>query len=630
MTSRPKKRCKRSNNLIIAENSDDTDISITEPEPGCSNSNKKQRKSLKERRAERESRLILRNAGKSYVTKLGKMKPGRDLAPLTECRMKCRSRISEDIREFIFKEYWALGSYDERAKYTERFIKINNKKTHTIGSKLKREYTNTYKIVYFNEDYKICKGCLSKTLGESNRFLQTVSEKIKKFGRVTKSERGRAASYRKISNERLELVKQHINKFPAYESHYSRSKTSKKYLSSDLSLNTMYQLYCKENSNPVCKTVYAKVFKDMNLSFKKPSVDTCNKCNLLQNKLQYLQDAEEIGQVQEQLRLHQESYESAYNEKRKDKALAKTNSDFCVIAFDLQQCLPTPMLNTQSAFYKRQLWVYNLTIHDFMSDNAYCYMWPECSGGRGANQIASCLYDFITVRLPLLHPNAKTLIMYSDSCSGQNKNSIVCTALLFAIKDSPQLLNIEQKFLVPGHTHMEVDSDHALIERAKKRTSMNIHHPRDWCQLVRTASTRTNKFSVIEMAVTDFYNFALFSKNNFTVKKTNSTGEKFVWSNVRVIKFSKEKFPVFEYKESYEGDDYSMMSYNKKNKNYSLVSINAVQKCYNGPVPISVLKKRDLISLLEYIDPSVHNFYHDLITNSNMRDVDPDIDSDNE
>lgn len=43
-TSRPKKRCKRSNNLIIAESSDDPDISITEPEPGCSNSNKKQRK----------------------------------------------------------------------------------------------------------------------------------------------------------------------------------------------------------------------------------------------------------------------------------------------------------------------------------------------------------------------------------------------------------------------------------------------------------------------------------------------------------------------------------------------------------------------------------------------------------
>lgn len=227
------------------------------------------------------------------------MKPGRILGPLTDCRMKCNSRISHDIREFIFKEYWGLGSYDERAKYTERFIKINNKKTHTIGGKGKREYSNTYKIVYFNEDYKICKSCLLKTLGESNRFLQTVCEKIKKYGRVTKSERGRAASYKKKSNERLKEVEQHINKFPAYESHYSRAKTAKKYLSSDLSLNTMYQLYCKENSNPVCKTVYGKVFKDMNLSFKKPSIDTCNKCNLLQNKLQYLQDAEQILQVRE-------------------------------------------------------------------------------------------------------------------------------------------------------------------------------------------------------------------------------------------------------------------------------------------------------------------------------------------
>lgn len=68
---------------------------------------------------------------------------------------------------------------------------------HTVGAKLKREYSNTYKLVYFSNEYKICKGCLLKTLGESNRFLQTVCEKIQKYGRVTKSERGRAASYKK-------------------------------------------------------------------------------------------------------------------------------------------------------------------------------------------------------------------------------------------------------------------------------------------------------------------------------------------------------------------------------------------------------------------------------------------------
>ncbi|KAL4708839.1 hypothetical protein ACJJTC_019355 [Scirpophaga incertulas] len=235
----------------------------------------------------------------------------------------------------------------------------------------------------------------------------------------------------------------------------------------------MYRLYAIENDDPVCKTVYNKVFKDLNLSFKKPRIDTCNKCNLLQNKLKYLTDNDEVQAVQQQLNQHQEDYESAYNEKRLDKMIAKSNSETCVIAFDLQQCLPS----TQSAFYKRQLWVFNLTIHDFETDNAYCYMWPESSGGRGANQIASCLYDFIIVRLPLLHPTSKHLIMYSDSCSGQNKNSIVTTALMIALKDSAQLSTINHKFLIPGQTHMEVDSDHALIEKAKKRTSMNIHHP---------------------------------------------------------------------------------------------------------------------------------------------------------
>ncbi|KAL4708255.1 hypothetical protein ACJJTC_002338 [Scirpophaga incertulas] len=598
-------------------------------EPSTSFGNKKGRKvrqSLKERREDRTSRLFLRNSGKAYVTKLGKIKKDRNLAPLTACRMKCGDRILHDVREYIFKQYWNLGSYDERAKYVARFITLKNKKSAKTGAKRKRENTMYYKLIYFADEYKICKGCLLKTLGETSRFLQTICEKLKKYGHVTKSLRGRAASYKKISHARLQIVEDHIKKFPAYQSHYSRSKTSKKYLSPGLTLETMYRLYAIENDDPVSKTVYNKVFKDLNLSFKKPRIDTCNKCNLLQNKLKYLTDNDEVQAVQQQLNQHQEDYESAYNEKRLDKMIAKSNSETCVIAFDLQQCLPTPMLSTQSAFYKRQLWVFNLTIHDFETDNAYCYMWPESSGGRGANQIASCLYDFIIVRLPLLHPTSKHLIMYSDSCSGQNKNSIVTTALMIALKDSAQLSTINHKFLIPGHTHMEVDSDHALIEKAKKRTSMNIHHPRDWCQLVRTASNRTNKFSVIEMDSNDFYDFAKFIKQHLLVKKHNSIGQKFTWNEIRSMNFVNNQFLQFTYKTSFKDtSNFYSMSYTKRNKDYEFVTIDTVEKCYSGPNPISKQKKKDLISLLEYIDPCVHDFYHQLLTNEDLHDIDPDL-----
>lgn len=126
--------------------------------------------------------------------------------------MKCRDSITHDVREYIFKEYYNLGSYDERAKYVARFVTLKNKKSAIMGGKRKREKTMFYKLIYFADEYKICKGCLLKTLGETSRFLQTICEKLKKFGHVTKSLRGRAASYKKISQERLKIVEDHIKK----------------------------------------------------------------------------------------------------------------------------------------------------------------------------------------------------------------------------------------------------------------------------------------------------------------------------------------------------------------------------------------------------------------------------------
>lgn len=107
-------------------------------------------------------------------------------------------------------------------------------------------------------------------------------------------------------------------------------------------------------------------------------------------------------------------------------------------------------------------------------------MWPECEGNRGANDIASCLCNFIISKLPDLNPNVKKLIIYSDSCPGQNKNLIVTTMLMLVVKLSPQLQSIEHKFLVLGYTHMKADTDHTLIERKKKHANMNIHLRRDW------------------------------------------------------------------------------------------------------------------------------------------------------
>jgi len=46
------------------------------------------------------------------------------------------------------------------------------------------------------------------------------------------------------------------------------------------------------------------------------------------------------------------------------------------------------------------------------------------------------------------------------------------------------LETLDHNFLIPGHTHMESDIDHSVIEK-KKKYNGQIEHPHDWATLIR-------------------------------------------------------------------------------------------------------------------------------------------------
>ena len=92
-------------------------------------------------------------------------------------------------------------------------------------------------------------------------------------------------------------------------------------------------------------------------------------------------------------------------------------------------------------------------------------MWHETIAARGANQIASCLMK----TLQNLPSDVQHVIFYSDACAGQNKNSYLAAMFMHALSIFPNILTIDHKFLISGHSHMECDSDHSVIERLKKR-----------------------------------------------------------------------------------------------------------------------------------------------------------------
>lgn len=91
-------------------------------------------------------------------------------------------------------------------------------------------------------------------------------------------------------------------------------------------------------------------------------------------------------------------------------------------------------------------------------------MWHDGVSGRGANEIASCLYHFLN---SVTAPEIKHIIFYSDTCGGQNKNSILAAMFVYTLRHHPILESVDHKFLIPGHKHMECDNDHALIEKKK-------------------------------------------------------------------------------------------------------------------------------------------------------------------
>ena len=69
-------------------------------------------------------------------------------------------------------------------------------------------------------------------------------------------------------------------------------------------------------------------------------------------------------------------------------------------------------------YYEMKLNEFNPTFYELGSSEVTCKVWHEGIAGRGANEITSCIYQFLG---EFKNAGVKSVKLYSDSCGGRNR-----------------------------------------------------------------------------------------------------------------------------------------------------------------------------------------------------------------
>ncbi len=146
----------------------------------------------------------------------------------------------------------------------------------------------------------------------------------------------------------------------------------------------------------------------------------CKTCDSLNCRIKDCTNEEMMSVLIKEVDAHHGLAELGFQSLQNDTTLATASK--IVISFDLQQNLPVPFIQTGLVFYLRQLWVYNLGIHNVVNGNGYMCMWDESIAKRGSDEVASCLLNY----LQTLRIKPKHLITYSDG----SKQKFLCSKFL--------------------------------------------------------------------------------------------------------------------------------------------------------------------------------------------------------
>jgi hypothetical protein len=503
----------------------------------------------------------------------------------------CHS-ISEVDRQRMFSRFWYQMSWEEKKIYVIGLVEKGEKQSATLpdGAVGRRKFSYKYYLRVGDERKEVCRDMFLSTLGLTDKIVYDWI--INSEGRVPKSKHPRKMSAREIQSlDAREHAKTYLNELPKVPSHYCRANSKKQYLepvfNSMADLHREYLRKLQGESKPcVNYNIFKKMFKDMNFCLYKPKKDMCDLCT-----------GYKAGTVDEvEYTAHIAKKTEAQNSKAADKETGKTNSKVKVVTVDLQSLLLCPQLNASCLYYKTKLSCHNYTIYDLVTKDVVCYFWNETDGDLSSNVFTSCMIDYLE---SLDLTGVETVIIYSDGCGYQNRNVTLANALLkFATE---RHVTIEQKYLERGHTYMECDSTHSVIEHQIR--NKQIYLPQQFVENIE-AARQDNPYVVKYVDFTFFKDYSTLDKYA-SIRPGIGVGSATV-ADVRQLKYDPDG--IIYYKTGYENCTYEPLPTPRRKGSTAANP----EQLYHMALPLKKSKYTHLQQIKQVIPKDYHSFYDSL------------------
>ena len=312
-------------------------------------------------------------------------------------------------------------------------------------------------------------------------------------------------------------------------------------------------------------------------------------------------------------------------QKAKHKLEEKHDNSLHVVTFDLEQVLQSPKLNVSSLFYKRKLCTYNLSVYSLGDKKCTNFMWHEATAGRGSCEIATCVFKYLSL-LPTI---VKKVVLYSDTCGGQNRNINFSMMCLHTVREL-EIESIDHVFMESGHSQMEVDSVHSTIESACR--NVDVYCPMDYYRIAAMARARDPYF-VVQLDSSEVTDYKAMTTAFVRNRIKDADNVKVKWLQMKWMRYEKSKPNDISFRYDYDSS-FRHITVNAGSRGRRPQNFPAVCPLFVDKPKISPAKFNDLVSLCDSlaIPRDYHSFYHNLPHCGNARDAlaEPDVEEDSD